>query len=144
LGQTSWLKGTGVKIALGVIAVGALLGMWWRTRAPQADIGPTESRPTVTAETTVTPQATIAATAPAAVATSAAPIPVVKAAPTPTQAVKSTLSEEIAVIDRARNAVYSKNREAAIRALDEYDRRFPKGSLAPEASTLRARAEALP
>ncbi len=143
LGKTSWMRGAGLKIALGVVAAGAIFGGWWRMRAPSTDTIPSEPGPTLTAETTVTAQATIAATAPAALATSAAPMPVLKTV-APAQSVRSTLSEEIGVIDRARDAVYSKNREGAIRALDEYDRRFPKGSLAPEAKTLRARAEALP
>lgn len=148
LGKTSWLKSVGLKVALGVAAAGAIVGAWWHVRTPPTDVGPAD-RPTLAAETTVplqaAAQATISATAPAAFATSAAPMAVgpVKAV-APTQSVKSTLSEEIAAIDRARDAVYAKNREAAIRALDEYDRRFPKGSLAPEAKTLRARAEALP
>jgi TolA-binding protein len=139
-----WLKGAGLKISVAVVGLAAIAGVLWMQRPAKmgAAIEPT---PAVTTETTVTAHATISTTAPAPTADVPADIPpakAVKALDAPQQTGKSTLAEEIAVIDRARAAVYSKDRDGAIRALDEYDRRFPKGSLAPEAKTLRARASA--
>ena len=146
MGKTSWLKTTGWKIAVGVAGVGALVGAWWKLQSP-APIGTApEPRAQVTTEQTVTAHATISATAPQIV-TVDTPQPSLSAAVksiAPAQSAKSTLADEIAVIDRARSAVYSKDRDGAIRALDEYDRRFPKGAMAPEARTLRERALSLP
>jgi hypothetical protein len=141
----SFFKGAGLKVALAVVTVGAIGGAWWLQRPPVTTrVDP--PAPVVT-ETTVTAQPTITTTAPSpAIDPLVEPIvPLATAKPVPLaqSGTKSTLSEEIAVIDRARAAVYSKDRDGAIRALDEYDRRFPKGSLAPEAKTLRVRAGAL-
>jgi TolA-binding protein len=51
-----------------------------------------------------------------------------------------SLAEEIATIDRARRALYDHDAHGALRALDEHDRRFPSGALAPEAQVLRVEA----
>ncbi len=55
----------------------------------------------------------------------------------------STLADEIAAIDQVRQAVYAKDKNGALAGLDDYDRRFPNGKLAPEAQVLRGRARAL-
>lgn len=140
----SFFKGLGLKVSLAVVAVAAVGGAWWMRKPAPRHVEPPA---VVTTETTVTSQPTMTTIAPSpAIDPVAEPaiVPVQTAKAVPAQsAAKSTLSEEIAVIDRARSAVYSKDREGAIRALDEYDRRFPKGSLAPEAKTLRVRAGAL-
>jgi len=65
-------------------------------------------------------------------------------APLPRPSAGSSLTIETTLIDRARQALYAGDKEAALRALDDYDSRFPAGVLAPEAKRLRARAVALP
>jgi len=51
-----------------------------------------------------------------------------------------TLAEEIAGIDRARSLVAAGRHTAAIAALDDYERRFPRHHFAPEALYLRMEA----
>jgi hypothetical protein len=53
-----------------------------------------------------------------------------------------SLAAEIALIDRARNALVSGKPDVALALLDEYRRTFPDGRLAPEASSLRSQARA--
>lgn len=65
-------------------------------------------------------------------------------APPPKPSAASSLTIETTLIDRARQALYAGDKEAALRALDDYDSRFPAGVLAPEAKRLRARVGALP
>lgn len=47
------------------------------------------------------------------------------------------IQEQIALIDRARGAVAARQPAAAMAALDEYQRRFPRGVLGQEATLLR-------
>jgi hypothetical protein len=51
-----------------------------------------------------------------------------------------SLAEEVSVIDEARGALAARDPGAALRALDEHDRRFPRGVLVPEARVLRVEA----
>jgi hypothetical protein len=61
--------------------------------------------------------------------------------PQPSGHEAGTLAEEIATIDRARRALYDhRDVHEALRALDEHDRRFPRGALGPEAAVLRVEA----
>lgn len=50
------------------------------------------------------------------------------------------LLQEVKMLDRAKSALSSGNGSAALSALDEHDRSFPNGALAPEATVLRVRA----
>jgi hypothetical protein len=50
------------------------------------------------------------------------------------------LGEQVAALDRARNALASGDTTRGIRLLDEYQARFPKGILAQEATVLRIEA----
>lgn len=50
------------------------------------------------------------------------------------------LLQEVKTLDRAKSALSSGNGSAALSALDEHDRSFPNGALAPEATVLRVRA----
>jgi len=78
---------------------------------------------------------------------SAAPLASVRphaSAPAPKPSAGSSMAMETTLIDRARQALYAGQKEAALRALDEYDSRFPAGVFGPEAKKLRARAMALP
>jgi hypothetical protein len=53
---------------------------------------------------------------------------------------KPTLADEVAALDAARVAVSRGDSAAALRALDEHDRRFPGGALGQEATVLRITA----
>jgi len=150
LGRAPWLK---LAIGAGGVAIGAavLFFVFGGTRPPAAtspsapiDRAPTAIAPIVTQIETVAPAVTtpkIATVSPPTVDTM--PTVDTTGAPRATAGNGSSLAEEIAIIDRARKAVYASNKGEAYGALDEYDRRFPQGALAPEAKTLRARADAL-
>jgi hypothetical protein len=79
----------------------------------------------------VTSAAPIAAEA-APAASGPAPA-VVKPAPT-------SLAEEVAALDGAREALVGGDAARALRALDDHDRRFSRGALGPEATVLRIEA----
>lgn len=53
------------------------------------------------------------------------------------------LPEEVKLIDAARSALTLKNGSGAQQLLDNYDQRFPRGILRPEAEVLRLKAKAL-
>ncbi len=159
-----WLHRFGWKLMLGVVALGGAGGLYLLKRTP----APAPASPSPTAAAPALPPAitTTAPTAPTA-RTPAAPPPAATTtrpqdpagpaavAPSPRRAASthaasprpsassSTLAEEIAAIDQARQALYANDKEATLRALDDYDRRFPAGTLAPESRKLRARADAL-
>ena len=61
-------------------------------------------------------------------------------APPPVASSKSTLSAEVAALDRARKALAGGNSGGAMTELDRYRRDFPKGLLGAEATVLRVRA----
>lgn len=69
---------------------------------------------------------------------SAAPIEAPRATARPAD--KPTLADEVAALDAARVALSSGNAAAALRALDDHDRRFPGGVLGMEATVLRIEA----
>jgi hypothetical protein len=52
----------------------------------------------------------------------------------------TSLTEEVAALDGAREALASGDAARALRGLDEHDRRFPGGMLGPEATVLRIEA----
>jgi TolA-binding protein len=58
----------------------------------------------------------------------------------PEASAKPTLADEVASLDAARSALASGNASAALRALDDHDRRFPGGALGPEGTVLRIEA----
>jgi hypothetical protein len=59
------------------------------------------------------------------------------------EAPRATLTEEIALLDRAREAVARGSASSALAALDEHDRTFPGAALGPEATVLRVEALSL-
>lgn len=83
------------------------------------------------------------------------PAPLPSEEPAPAEAPKSTsappiaqpaatsLTYEVAALDRAREALAAGDAAGALRALDDHDRRFPGGMLGPEATVLRIEALAL-
>jgi hypothetical protein len=51
-----------------------------------------------------------------------------------------TVAEEVAALDKARAALAAGDGSTALARLDAYERRYPRGTLAPEAAVLRVRA----
>lgn len=106
-------------------------------------VQPTAPRPTVAPETSAAPPPPAVSVAVPPASTHVVP-PVAPVAPRDTG---PSLGDEVVLIDRARAALYDHDKEATLRALDEYDRRFPPsrpGRMAPEAKSLRERALRLP
>jgi len=142
------LKWIGVGVLGGVVTVGAV------------EVVQSKSAPVVTTTAQTAPNAVppspkaIKAAAPAQPRAADEP----PAAETPAQAVepparpagapkasakpaeKASLADEVAAIDAARVALGSGNAPAALRALDDHDRRFPGGALGQEATVLRIQA----
>lgn len=58
----------------------------------------------------------------------------------PSSRPESSLSEELRLLDRAREALANQESQAALRTLNRYRARFPSGVLAPEALVLRVEA----
>lgn len=114
------------------------------TSAPTA---PIVTAPTVTASIAESSAAPVESAAPPATAVVSVAVP---SASMHTPAPRDTgpsLADEILLIDRARSALYDHDKEGSLRALDEYDKRFPPskpGRMAPEAKSLRERALRLP
>src|SRR5207302_5656788 len=79
---------------------------------------------------------TIAATATATATATAAPT----ITPPPPSV---SLADEVAAIKRARAALLSKNADAAIAALDDYERAHPTGVMSEESLAIRVRADRL-
>jgi hypothetical protein len=73
-------------------------------------------------------------------ATAGRPRPAESTPAAPAPAVDATLVAEIAALERARAAVRRRDAAAALRELDAYDRAFPSGALADEATVLRVDA----
>ena len=92
----------------------------------------------------------IAATATATAEAPPAPAPLPPVATAPTAPTSPTtleprppalgLGQQVAALDRARDALASGNAAGALRSVDEYDRQFPRGALAQEATALRIEA----
>jgi TolA-binding protein len=100
--------------------------------------------PTPTATATPTPTPTPTATPPAEVPPPpqpplAATPPAVEPRP-PAPPPPLGLGQQVAALDHARDALASGNAGGALRQLDEYDRQFPRGALAQEATALRIEA----
>ena len=119
-------------------------------RAPAVPVVATGPSPAVSAPMLEAPAAPQTATPPpsepsAATPEPAAPVPAPVRAPSPSAPRALTLADEVAAIDAARASLARGDTTGALRALDGYDRTFPRGKLAPEAAALRARANrALP
>jgi hypothetical protein len=104
---------------------------------------PAQTR-TLTPAPAPTPTPTVASTSTFAstvtVTTSTAPETKLVEPPPPPNA---SLADEVAAIKRARAAVLDKNAQAALAALDDYDRAHPSGVMTEESLALRVRAARL-
>lgn len=104
--------------------------------SPSASASPiVEARSMPSGEAAEAPSAEPSANAPRAA--SAPPPP----PPPPSSAPRAlTLADEVVAIDAARAVLARGDARAALRALDGYDKTFPRGTLAPEAEALRIEA----
>jgi hypothetical protein len=110
------------------------------THAPTAMTPFVSAAPTTSAVLEIPPAAPAAPTAaaelPSSEPSAAAARPAAPAVPR-----VLTLADEIVAIDGARASLDRGDTTAAIRSLDDYDKTFPHGALAPEAAALRARVK---
>lgn len=149
------LKWIGFGVLSGVVVVAAA-GI-----APRLSAPPATPAPIVAAEAPVSPAPRQAANAPARAAEEAPAPPEAEPAPaspppaadpasarkadaprahTSAEPERSALTEEIASLDVAREALASGNAARALQALDQHDRAFPHALLGPEATVLRIEA----
>jgi hypothetical protein len=103
------------------------------TRMPVTPAEVRSEPPAVVPRPAAAPEAAAPPEPAAEPATPAAPLP--KARPA-----KPTLTEELAAVDAASSALRAGDGAGAMRMLDEYARRFPRGRLRLEASVLRIEA----
>jgi hypothetical protein len=144
--------------ALGVAAlgkwaiVGAVVVVLAATGATVQYVRSPSKETPVTVSAVAPVVASIAAPLPSSPATEGPSVP----APLPPAATSSTapmaatvleprppalgLGQQVAALDRARDALASGNASGALRFVDEYDRQFPRGALAQEATALRIEA----
>jgi hypothetical protein len=131
-------------LAVGVAAVATTAGaavVVTRASAP---------RVAVSAPVPIATNVTSAASAFATTATTAAPAVTASASPTTdlpsapplaappvASAPKPTLADEVALVDRARSALASGDFGGALRAVSEYESRFPRGAFTQEAEIVR-------
>jgi hypothetical protein len=97
--------------------------------APPAEVAPARAE---VAPARHAPHGKRPAVAPVAVATP----PVPPLAPEPKRAARE-LGEQVASLDRAERALAAGDATAALRLVDEYEARFPAGSLLQEATVVR-------
>jgi hypothetical protein len=141
--------GAGKWVTLGKVAVGvgvlALIGAVVLTREPAAPV----ATPTPAAPFQAPVVAEVAPAAEAAPAVSPLPpveeqAPAVASAPRArtdaSAAADADLGEQIRLIEAARAGVAARDAKAAMRALDSYAAKFPRGSFGQEATVLRIRA----
>ncbi|HEY8073506.1 MAG TPA: outer membrane protein assembly factor BamD [Labilithrix sp.] len=125
-------------LAIGVVvAGGAASGVAYVTRD--------RSIPTATATATATPIASATPTASAtATATTSATDDTPAVTPSSLPAARATradtLADQIAMMDAIRSAIASGNGGRALRLVDDYERRFPRGAFVEEAEALRVEA----
>jgi len=138
--------GIGVTVAIGI-------GLGWmglRAGTPSASTSPSVSVAVSAApaaplaasvQETIAPPASqpagVASVAPAPSATAPRRAP---ASATPSANEDLGLAAEVAALERARSALGSGDASQALRALDDYQRAFPRGTLGQEATVLRIEA----
>lgn len=133
-----------------VLALGAVSWTERRESSPQPSSAQLAAPPPPPARDTKAPvesprvEATV--DSPAIIASAAAPKPA--SIPAPSQAAPpkartdraGTLADEVAALDRVRQALATGNGGAALTALGSYDSKFPRGLMRSEAQLLRVRA----
>jgi hypothetical protein len=60
--------------------------------------------------------------------------------PAPSAAMRDGLSDEVAILSRAETELHAGRFESALKALDEHERRFPRGALTEERTAARIQA----
>lgn len=146
LGIAKWI---GAGIAIGLITAGSagLLQAPGDARAPAPPASARHVAPPIRARVAAAPreEAPREASPPDPSPSSSAEVMPARSAPRvePTASAKAerpSLAEEVALLDRAREAVASGDAGRALAALDDHTRRFPGGALGQEALVLRIEA----
>lgn len=146
-GKTLLFKGTS-QVLFKWIAVSALAGLvpagaWVARSSTQREVVASAVRSAPIDEPkATTPSESTTARAPAPESPPAPAKPVVREPKAPVQVVAAapSLSDEVAALQVARNALADHDASAALAALDRYKSRFGAGRLAPEATVLRIQA----
>lgn len=140
---TTVLGGALGKALLATAVVGVLSGAAWQYshRSSTAALASAPSQPIAVAPpappSAVAPQVEPAAPAPATVTPPELPAhPPAAAAPSPS----ASLSDEVAALDRARRALDAKAPGQALKELEAYRKRFPRGALGAEQTVLTVEA----
>lgn len=138
----SWLGlATGSVLRIAATVTAGALAVYGGARVLAPDTEEPAPKPPVTvsrpAPAPARPPAEVAPPAPAPAPVESAEPVVRRAAPASTA---DTLSEELAVLDRARRALARGEPGAALAQLDDHARRFPKRHLSSEATVLRIEA----
>ncbi len=128
-------------LAIGVVVVGGTTsGVAYVARDRETD----RETPTATAIPTATATATATATTtptPAKTATDDMPSVTPSSLPSPARPTRAdTLADQIAAMDAIRSALASGSGGRALRLVDDYERRFPRGAFVEEAEALRVEA----
>jgi hypothetical protein len=131
------------KALLATVVAAALSGAAWQyrqrsnatshtaARAQATPVAPPAPEPQIPAPVVAEPVASPAVSPPPSPAR-----PPAAAAPTPS----ASLSDEVAALDRARRALDSKRPQEALKELEAYRKRFPRGTLAAEQTVLSVEA----
>jgi hypothetical protein len=145
-------------VVVAAIGGGAIAGFWWFRSAPRVVASairtevsapaisvPPPSGPVVVPvetraapDTPVGPTPTLQRRRPRPI--SAAPAPDFATGQADGESRSSTLAAEVAALERAQAALAGDDAELALRALDRYQARFPRGRLSSEETVLRVRA----
>jgi hypothetical protein len=120
-----------------VVAASAGLAAWVVQTHDRARTAPPVS--TTTATTTATSTATSTTTSTAISTASATSVSELPDAPVP-RAPHDTLADQIATMDAIRAALAAGHGARALRLIDDYERRFPRGAFLEEAEALRVEA----
>jgi hypothetical protein len=127
-------------LAIGVVvAGGAASGVAYVTRDRSIPTATAPAIATATPIASATPTASATATATTS-ATDDTPAVTPSSLPAARATRADTLADQIAMMDAIRSAIASGNGGRALRLVDDYERRFPRGAFVEEAEALRVEA----
>jgi hypothetical protein len=138
VGSSTWPLLSAVVVGLGILG-GTVFYVWPRAKAPER---PAQAQTAPVAVTTEVP-VPVAPPAEEAPTLAAAPPPLVQAQQSPSSSSlrsKDRLTTEVALLVRATSDLRAGRPAEALRSLDEYRTRFPKGVLGEEQRAARVQA----